>query len=81
MGQLINSDYKGNSKETRYVTTPNQEIGLAMVYRTGEHVSSAIILESVTNVNREDLISNPGQDLDIFGERPSAAWKDPKDAK
>ncbi|WII92701.1 LysM domain-containing protein [Kingella negevensis] len=80
-GQLINSDYKGNSKETRYVTTPNQEIGLAMVYRTGEHVSSAIILESVTNVNREDLISNPGQDLDTFGERPSAAWKDPKDAK
>ncbi len=56
-------------KHKRLVNTPNQEIGLAMVYRSAEHVSSAIILESVTNVNLDDLVSVPGQDLDTFGER------------
>ena len=54
------------------VNTPNQEIGLALIYRASEHVSSAIILESITNVNRGDLLAAPGQDLDTFGGRTKA---------
>lgn len=68
-GQVIQSDYvnKADPKATRFVNTPNEEIGLAMVYRTGENVSSAIILESISNINKEDLIAEPGRDLDTFG--------------
>lgn len=68
-GQVMKSDFvnKDDPKAARYVNTPNEEIGLAMVYRTGEHVSSAIILESISNVNKEDLVAEPGRDLDTFG--------------
>lgn len=68
-GQVVQSDYVDpkEPKQRRYVNTPNEEIALAMVYRTGEHVSSAIILESIKNVNREDLVAEPGRDLDTFG--------------
>ena len=71
-GQVVKSDWKSpNEKATRFVNTPNEEIGLAMVYRTGTHVSSAIILESIKNVNRGDLLSTPGQDLDTFDSKPT----------
>ena len=69
-GKVLRSDWKSpNPKAAQYVNTPNQEIGLAMVYRTGEHVASAIILESIANVNRGDLLSMPGQDADTFNNR------------
>lgn len=69
-GKVLRSDWKSpNPKAAQYVNTPNQEIGLAMVYRTGEHVASAIILESIANVNRGDLLSMPGQDADTFDNR------------
>ena len=71
-GQVVKSDWKSpNEKATRFVNTPNEEIGLAMVYRTGAHVASAIILESIKNVNRGDLLSTPGQDLDTFDSKPT----------
>lgn len=71
-GKVVKSQYRvpntdPSYKRTDYVNTPVEEIGLAMVYHTGEHVSSAIILESIANVNIEDLASNPGQDLEVFG--------------
>ena len=72
-GQVVKSDWRSpNEKATHFVNTPNEEIGLAMVYRTGAHVSSAIILESIKNVNRGDLLSTPGQDLDTFDSKPAA---------
>lgn len=65
---IENPNEETHSKHPTYlVNTPAEEIALAMVYRVGEHVSSAIILESVKNVNKEDLLANPGQDLDTFG--------------
>jgi Uncharacterized protein containing LysM domain len=72
-GKILKSDYKEkDAKTARMVNTPNQEIGLALIYRASEHVSSAIILESITNVNRGDLLAAPGQDLDTFGGRTKA---------
>lgn len=68
-GQVVKSPrpVAEGSGVTPYVNTPVQEIGLAMVYRTGQHVSSAIILESISNINVNDVVSNPGRDLDTFG--------------
>ncbi|OSI34860.1 LysM peptidoglycan-binding domain-containing protein [Neisseria dumasiana] len=54
---------KGRSV-VKYVSIPSEEVGLAMVYRTSEHLASAIILESLTNINIGDTASEPGQDLD-----------------
>ena len=71
-GRVVKSEWNSpNEKASHFVNTPNEEIGLAMVYRTGEHVSSAIILESIKNVNRGDLLSVPGQDLDTFDSKPT----------
>lgn len=53
----------------KYVSIPAEEVGLAMVYNVGEHVSSAIILESTSNVSVGDLATEPGHDLDDMGHR------------
>ncbi|MDO5638329.1 MAG: LysM domain-containing protein [Neisseria sp.] len=55
---------KGRRSVVKYVSIPAEEVGLAMVYRTSEHLASAIILESLTNINIGDVASEPGQDLD-----------------
>lgn len=46
------------------VSIPAEEVGLAMVYRTSKNLASAIILESLTNINIGDTASEPGRDLD-----------------
>lgn len=44
----------GSKSVVKYVSIPAEEVGLAMVYRTGERLASAIILESLTSVNIGD---------------------------
>ncbi|MDO4641400.1 MAG: peptidoglycan-binding protein LysM [Neisseria sp.] len=62
---------KGRRSTLKYVSIPAEEVGLAMVYKTSEHLSSAIILESLTNINIGDVASEPGQDLDNMpGDKP-----------
>lgn len=56
-----------NRPTVQYVSIPAEEYGLAMVYSVGEHVSSAIILESKGNASVGDKISEPGHDLDDMG--------------
>ena len=48
------------------MSLPTEEVGLVMVYRTSEHASSAIVLESKSNVSTEDVLREPGQDLETF---------------
>ena len=71
------SVYKGNrlvqtewnnpdKKATKILSLPTEEVGLVMVYRTSEHASSAIVLESKSNVSTEDVLREPGQDLETF---------------
>lgn len=70
---LEKSPKGGNRSVVKYVSIPAEEVGLAMVYRTGEHLSSAIILESITNVNIGDAVSEPGRDLDnMANDKPHA---------
>ncbi|HGH6311289.1 TPA: LysM peptidoglycan-binding domain-containing protein [Neisseria meningitidis] len=53
------------SKDTvELISTPAEEVALAMVYRTSEHLSSAIILENISDISVGDTAANPGQDLD-----------------
>lgn len=46
------------------ISTPAEEVGLAMVYRTSEHLSSAIILENISDISVGDTAANLGRDLD-----------------
>lgn len=63
--RLVKSDWNSpDKKAAKFVNLPTEEVGLAMVYRTGENVSSAIVLESTTNVNKDDILREPGQGLD-----------------
>ncbi|WP_373740940.1 LysM peptidoglycan-binding domain-containing protein [Neisseria sp.] len=63
----------GNRSVVKYVSTPAEEAGLAMVYRTSQNLASAIILESLTNINIGDTASEPGQDLDnMADDKPHA---------
>ncbi|WP_373752726.1 LysM peptidoglycan-binding domain-containing protein [Neisseria weixii] len=70
-GRQVKVNYDNNllpkpkSRDTvEIVSIPAEEVGLAMVYRTSENLSSAIILESLTNINIGDTASEPGRDLD-----------------
>lgn len=76
-GQVVKSDWRNqvDKKAAQYVNTPVEEVGLAMVYRVGKNVASAIILESTTNVNKDDLIANPGRDLNTFGKSQVKKYK------
>ncbi|MDF7675300.1 LysM peptidoglycan-binding domain-containing protein [Neisseriaceae bacterium ESL0693] len=48
----------------RYLSIPAEEVGMALVYRVSDNLSSAIILDARTNINVGDLAMNPGHDLD-----------------
>ncbi len=67
-GRQVKLDFDETQKnprsELKYVSIPSEEVGLAMVYRVGEHLSSAIILQTQTNINIGDLLAEPGHDLD-----------------
>ena len=53
------------SKDTvELISTPAEEVSLAMVYRTSEHLSSAIILENISDISVGDTAANPGRDLE-----------------
>nr|UOP04491.1 hypothetical protein LVJ77_09400 [Conchiformibius kuhniae] len=54
-----------DKKASQFVNLPTEEIGYAMVYRTGRNVSSAIILESSTNISKGDVLRAPGGDLSV----------------
>lgn len=68
-GRIVKSPWQhAAEKAAQYVNIPAEEVGLAMVYRTGDNVSSAIILESMSNVSIEDTLREPGRDVDTFEE-------------
>lgn len=65
---------KPKSRDTvELVSIPAEEVGLAMIYRTSENLSSAIILESLTNINIGDTAAEPGRDLENMSNEPLAA--------
>ena len=71
---------KGRKSVVKYVSIPAEETALAMVYRTGEHLSSAIILENLTNVNIGDTVSEPGRDLDNMPDDKPHVRNEPQDS-
>ena len=72
---------KPKDKDTvELVSIPAEEIGLAMVYRTSDHLASAIILESLNNVSIGDTASEPGRDLDNMADDKPHARNEPQDS-
>lgn len=56
---------KPKNKDTvERISIPAEEIALAMVYRTGANLSSAIVLENINVISLGDTASEPGRDLD-----------------
>ena len=55
---------KGSRAVLKYVSIPAEEVGLAMVYRAGENVSSALILNTNASISIGDILTEPGHDLD-----------------
>lgn len=65
--RLVNTTWNNpDKKASKVVSLPTEEMGLVMVYRADEHVSSAIVLESKNSVSAEDVLREPGQDLETF---------------
>lgn len=46
------------------ISTPAEEVGLAMVYHTAPNLAYAIILENISDISEGDTAANPGRDLD-----------------
>ncbi|WP_304676286.1 LysM peptidoglycan-binding domain-containing protein [Neisseria blantyrii] len=46
------------------ISTPAEEVGLAMVYHTAPNLAYAIILENISDIAEGDTAANPGRDLD-----------------
>ncbi|MDO6003803.1 LysM peptidoglycan-binding domain-containing protein [Neisseria gonorrhoeae] len=46
------------------ISTPAEEVGLAMVYHTAPKLAYAIILENISDISEGDTAANPGRDLD-----------------
>ncbi|ASK27384.1 LysM peptidoglycan-binding domain-containing protein [Neisseria chenwenguii] len=68
-----------NRSVYKYVSIPAEEVGLAMVYRTNEHLASAIILESLNSVSIGDTASEPGRDLDNMQEDKEHVRNEPQE--
>lgn len=89
-GRHVKVNYRNNlipkpkSRDTvELVSIPAEEVGLAMVYRTSENLASAIILESLTNIDIGDTASEPGRDLDNMADEkttdaPAAMQEEPE---
>ncbi|MBP3221480.1 MAG: LysM peptidoglycan-binding domain-containing protein [Neisseriaceae bacterium] len=58
--------------KTKYVVIPAEEIAQAMVYRTSERLSYAILLNAISEASIGDLAGNPGQDLEDLNFPPES---------
>ena len=72
-------DADSKSGIIKYLSIPAEEIGLAIVYRVSENLSSAIIMSSTSSVKIGDLVMNPGHDLDDVSQDSRHVPNDPQD--
>ena len=72
-------DAASKSGIIKYLSIPAEEIGLAIVYRVSENLSSAIIMSSTSSVKIGDLVMNPGHDLDDVLQDSRHVPNDPQD--
>lgn len=52
------------------ISTPAEEVGLAMVYHTAPKLAYAIILENISDISEGDTAANPGRIWTICRIRP-----------
>lgn len=73
-------DADSKSGVIKYLSIPAEEVGLALVYRVSENLSSAIIMSSTKSVAVGDLVMNPGHDLDDISEDSRHVPNEPQDS-
>lgn len=67
----FSTDSKSSRNVFKYLSIPAEEVGLAMVYRVSDNLSSALIISASNAVQIGDLVMNPGHDMDDV--RPESA--------
>ena len=70
---------KDSGPKYRYISMPSEELALAMVYQANDHVSYALILDSIRNISIGDTVREPGRDLDDFPVKTEHAPNDTQD--
>ena len=70
---------KDSGPKYRYISMPSEELALAMVYQANDHVSYALILDSIRNISIGDTVREPGRDLDDFPVKTEHAPNDAQD--
>lgn len=81
--RLIKADSSRDPESIRgvikYLSIPAEEVGLALLYRVSDKISSAIILNTNKSIKIGDFVLNPGHDLDDITEDSRFAPNVPQD--
>ncbi|WP_370579392.1 LysM peptidoglycan-binding domain-containing protein [Snodgrassella alvi] len=60
----LSNEPKKSRSVVKYLSIPAEEVGLALIYRVSDNLSSALIINASQAVQIGDLVMNPGHDLD-----------------
>ncbi|WP_239375076.1 LysM peptidoglycan-binding domain-containing protein [Snodgrassella gandavensis] len=60
----ISTDPSASRSVLKYLSIPAEEVGLALIYRVSDKLSSALIISTSDSVKVGDMVLNPGHDLD-----------------
>ena len=60
----LSDEPKKSRSVVKYLSIPAEEVGLALIYRVSDNLSSALIINASQAVQIGDLVMNPGHDLD-----------------
>jgi len=58
-GKLIVNLAKDKALEADYIKLPDERVGLVMVFRTFEHVSYALVMQSARSIHVNDVVKTP----------------------
>ena len=67
---ILTTDPKNSRNRGKYLSIPAEEVGLALIYRVSDNLSSAIIMNASTALKIGDMVMNPGHDLDDVTQDP-----------
>jgi len=66
----LSKDSRNSRNMGKYLSIPAEEVGLALIYRVSDNLSSAIIINTSTALKVGDMVMNPGHDLDDVNQDP-----------
>ncbi|PIT58751.1 LysM peptidoglycan-binding domain-containing protein [Snodgrassella alvi] len=66
----IPTNSEASHSVVKYLSIPAEEVGLALIYRVSDKLSSALIISTSSSVKVGDMVMNPGHDLDDVTQHP-----------